>query len=96
MKQYVIIARDGMDEEALPRRLATRPLHLSGAAVLKTKNQFIIGGAMLNESGEMNGSVMIVQFEDDNAFQEWYDQEPYITQGVWQTIEVKPFRVASV
>jgi uncharacterized protein YciI len=44
----------------------------------------------------MCGSVMIVQFEDDEAFKEWYDNEPYITNGVWKNIEVKPFRVAEV
>jgi uncharacterized protein YciI len=39
---------------------------------------------------------MIVEFENDAQMQEWYDNEPYITQGVWKDIEVKPFRVADV
>jgi uncharacterized protein YciI len=96
MKQYVIIAYDGTDDEAVERRKEIRPFHLAGAKILKEKNQFITGGAILSEEGKMTGSVMIVQFENEDVFQEWYKNEPYIKEGVWQTIEVKPFRVAVV
>jgi len=96
VKQYLIIANDGKDDEALDKRKEVRPLHLAGAKKLKEKNNFVIGGAMLDDDGNMRGSIMIVQFETQDDFQNWYDNEPYITQGVWKTIEVKPFRVADV
>jgi uncharacterized protein len=96
MKQFVIIAYDGDDANAQERRKTIRPLHLTGAKILKENNQFITGGAILNEAGEMTGSVMIVQFETEAEFQEWYKEEPYIKNGVWKTIDVKPFRVAVV
>ena len=96
MKQYLIIAYDGSDNEAPDRRKTVRPAHLAGAKKLKILNQFITGGAILDEYNNMRGSVMIVQFENDEAFKEWYDNEPYITHGVWKTIDVKPFRVAEV
>ena len=96
MKQYVIIARDGLDEAALDRRMAARPVHFEGMKQLKANHQFVLGGAMLNEAGTMAGSVLIVQFETEEAFQNWYENEPYITQNVWQSIEIKPFKVADV
>jgi len=96
MKQYLIIAQDGKDEEALDRRKEVRPLHLAGAKTLKENGNFVIGGAMLDDDSNMRGSIMIVQFETPEDFQKWYDNEPYITGGVWKTIEVKPFRVAEV
>ena len=96
MKQYLIIANDGKDDEALDRRKEVRPLHLAGAKKLKEKNNFVIGGAMLDDDGKMRGSIMIVQFETQDDFQTWYDNESYITPGVWKTIEVKAFRVAEV
>ena len=96
MKQYLIIAKDGADEEALDRRKEVRPLHLAGAKKLKEKGNFVIGGAMLDDENNMRGSIMIVQFETKEDFQQWYDNEPYITGGVWKAIEVKPFRVADV
>lgn len=96
MLQYVIIAEDGRDAEAPERRKQVRPLHLEGARKLKANNQFVVGGAILDDSGNMKGSVMIVQFETEAEFRDWYSQEPYITQGVWKAIQVKPFRVADV
>ena len=96
MQQYVVIANDGDDSEASERRKKVRPYHLAGAKKLKENNQFITGGAILNEDGQMTGSVMILQFETVEDFQNWYSHEPYIKEGVWQTIEVKPFRIAEV
>jgi len=96
MKQYLIIAHDGKDDEALDRRKNVRPNHLAGAKKLKANNNFVIGGAMLDDEGNMRGSIMIVQFASQEDFQKWYDNEPYITGGVWKEIEVKPFKVADV
>ena len=96
MKQYLIIAHDGKDDEALDRRKNIRPLHLAGARKLKENGNFVIGGAMLDDDSNMRGSIMIVQFETKEDFQRWYDNEPYITGGVWKEMVVKPFRVADV
>ena len=96
VKQDLIIAQDGKDEGALDRRKEVRPLHLAGAKKLKEHGNLVIGGAMLDDEDNMRGSIMIVQFETTEDFQKWYDNEPYITGGVWKTIEVKPFRVADV
>jgi uncharacterized protein YciI len=96
MKQYLIIAQDGQDEGALDRRKNVRANHLAGAKKLKENGNFVIGGAMLDDNNNMRGSIMIVQFESQDDFQKWYDNEPYITGGVWKTIEVRPFRVADV
>ena len=51
---------------------------------------------MLDDDGKMKGSVMILQFETDADFQQWYASEPYVKEGVWKEIEVHPFRVAQV
>lgn len=96
MRQYLIIAQDGKDDGALNRRREVRPLHLAGAKKLKQNGNFVIGGAILDDDGNMRGSIMIVQFETPADFQKWHDNEPYITGGVWKEIEVKPFRVAEV
>jgi uncharacterized protein YciI len=96
MKQYVIIAHDGRDNEAVERRTAARPLHLDGARALKENGNYVTGGAILDDSGVMRGSVMIVQFEDEEAMKAWIANDPYVTKGVWKSIEVKPFRVAEV
>ncbi|PWT98622.1 MAG: hypothetical protein C5B52_11915 [Bacteroidetes bacterium] len=96
MKQYILYGWDGKDEKALDRRMLVRPNHLANASKLKEKGNFIIGGAILNDEGNMIGSTMIMQFEDEKGLQEWLDTEPYITEKVWEHFELKPFRVAKV
>ncbi|MFN3848665.1 MAG: YciI family protein [Spirosomataceae bacterium] len=96
MQQYVIIAHDGTDENALERRMNIRPFHLDGAKKLKENGNFVVGGAMLDDNGKMIGSVMIVQFETEADLRQWEATEPYIVDGVWVKYEIKPFRVANV
>jgi uncharacterized protein YciI len=96
MKQYVIIAKDGVDDNALERRMSARPQHLAGAKALKDAGNYVVGGALLTDAGQMAGSVMIVQFETEQELQAWRESEPYINGKVWETIEVHPFRVADV
>ncbi|RYY21014.1 MAG: hypothetical protein EOP41_08595 [Sphingobacteriaceae bacterium] len=96
MQQYLISAQDFTDEHALERRLAARPAHLENVRKLKSNNHYVIGGAMLNEAGKMIGSTMIVQFETPEALQEWLREDPYVTEKVWDRIEIKHFKVAEV
>lgn len=96
MNQYLVTAYDHTDEGALPRRMGVRPHHLDGARELKESGNYLIGGAMLNDEGNMIGSVMILQFETEEELEAWKQREPYITQKIWETVDVKPFRVANV
>lgn len=96
MKQYLVLGRDGKDEQALERRMGQRPLHFETARKLKSQNNFIVGGAMLDDSDKMIGSAMIVQFETPEELKAWLDNEPYINGKVWDSYEVIPFRVADV
>lgn len=54
------------------------------------------GGAMLDDEGKMVGSIMILQFEDEEQLEAWKQSELYITQKVWESVDIKPFRVADV
>jgi hypothetical protein len=42
----------------------------------------------------MIGSVTIADFPDRAALDHWLATDPYVLQGVWQTIDVQPFRLA--
>lgn len=96
MNQYLITAYDHTDADGLKRRMNTRPHHLDGAVELKKNGNFILGGAMLNDEGKIIGSVMVLQFETEEELEAWKQNEPYITQGVWESVDVKPFKVANV
>lgn len=94
MKQYVITAYDFTDADAQQRRVNVRPHHLDKVRELKENNNYIAGGAILNAEEQMIGSVMIVQFENDEQMEAWKNNDPYVTERVWETIDVKPFRQA--
>ena len=94
MPQFLVIAHDGTDAEAGARRQKVREAHLEGARAMTAAGTILVGGAMLDEEGRMRGSAVIVEFPDRAALDDWLARDPYVTGGVWQRIEVKPFRVA--
>lgn len=93
---YVIHAYDPTDPDALDRRMAVRPAHLDYVRQLKEKGQFILGGALLNSDGQMIGSMLLLNMETEDQLTEYMKSDPYIVQGIWEKIDVKPFRQASV
>jgi uncharacterized protein YciI len=96
MKQYLITGYDYTDDGALQRRMNVRPHHLDELKVLKEKSNYILGGAILDDDGKMIGSVMIMQFETEEELEAWKQSEPYITQKIWESVDIKPFKVANV
>ena len=96
MPQFIIIAQDYKDSEALNRRLAIRPVHLERMIAEKAKGVFIMGGAKLNEAGNMFGSMLIVDLPGKEEVSDWVAADPYITNKVWETVEITSFRIAEV
>jgi uncharacterized protein YciI len=94
--QFLLIAYDDTDEGALDRRMSARPEHLEKVADLKQNGEFLLGGAILNDNEKMIGSMIVYEFPDRKSLEERLKEEPYITKGVWQKIEIKPFRLALI
>jgi len=94
--QFLLIAYDGTDEGALDLRMRARPEHLEKVADMKQTGEFLMGGAILNDNGKMIGSMIVYEFPDRKSLEEHLKEEPYITKGVWQKIEIKPFRLALI
>jgi uncharacterized protein YciI len=92
--QFVVIARDGTDAEAPQRRQKAREAHLANVGKLKDPEKMLMGGAMLDDKGTMIGSVMVFDFPDRARLEAWLKNDPYSTGGVWQSLEIKSFRVA--
>jgi uncharacterized protein YciI len=88
------MAYDGQDAEALNRRLAVRQSHLELTERLQLQRIHLFGAAILDETGKMIGSMLVSEFKDRAALEEWLKIEPYVTGGVWEKIEIQPCRVA--
>ena len=94
--QFLLIAYDGTDPEALQRRLDVREEHLQKINRLKMAGEFLFGGAILDNSGKMIGSMIVYEFPDRQVLDERLIDEPYITGGVWTKIEIQPFHHAKM
>jgi uncharacterized protein YciI len=94
--QFLLIAYDGTDPGALERRMRARPEHLEKISVLKKKSEFILGGAILDDKGQMIGSMIVYEFPNREALDRKLKTEPYIVHGVWQKIEIMPYRLANI
>jgi hypothetical protein len=94
--QFLLTAYDGTDEEALPRRLKVREDHFAQIGLLKKAGEFLFGGAILDDAGKMRGSMIVYEFPDREALDERLKTEPYITEGVWKKIDIRPFKLAKI
>jgi uncharacterized protein YciI len=92
--QFMVVAYDGKDEQALERRLAVRDAHIKGAVALKQSGNLIAGGAILDDAGKMIGSTSFFEFDSREALDAWLAQDPYVTGDVWRDITITPIRLA--
>jgi uncharacterized protein len=77
--QFIVIAYDGEDENALQRRLAVREKHLQGAAELHKKGHLLCASAILDDAGAMLGSMILVDFPSrEHLEKDWLAHEPYM------------------
>lgn len=94
--QFLLTAYDGDDSEAFERRMKARPAHLERMSSLRKNGGFHFGGAILDDKGNMIGSMVVYEFPDRQALEEYLKTEPYVTGNVWQKIDIHPFRLANV
>ena len=87
--QFMIRAYDGPN--MLDRRLAVRPRHLEG--MKRLGRQIICAGGILDNEGKMKGSVLVLEFESRAALDDYLAVEPYVTEGVWDKVEVEIMNV---
>jgi len=89
--QFLVIAQDGQD--ALRRRLDLRERHLAVASRLRAAGNLLYGVATIDEEGQPNGSVEVVQFDSRAELDEWLRHEPFVIGQVWDKVKVTPCRV---
>jgi uncharacterized protein YciI len=77
---------------ALELRMKVRPAHL---AYLEGRiTQIRVGGPLLNENDQPIGSLLIIEAADRAAAEGFAGGDPYATEGVFEKVEVRPWRAA--
>ena len=90
--QFIITAYDGKD--MLEKRMAVRHRHLEN---LKTINgRIICAGGLLDDEGKMKGSVLVMEFDGRELLDKYLASEPYITEHVWEKVDVETMNVVIV
>ena len=87
--QFVITAYDGAG--MLAKRMEVRPRHLEGMA--KISKHVLCAGGLLDETGKMKGSVLVMEFQDQAELDAYLAEEPYVVEHVWERIEVERMNV---
>ncbi|MBK1723412.1 YciI family protein [Thiocystis violacea] len=93
---YAIIAVDNPD--SLAARLKARPAHLERLQALQDAGQLLLAGPHpaidSPDPGEagFTGSLIVAEFIDLKAAEDWAAADPYRMAGVYRTVEVKPFK----
>ncbi len=93
---YAIISEDVAD--SLDKRLAVRPAHIKRLQELQDAGRLILAGPHPSidsdnpETAGFTGSLVVAEFDNLAAAQQWADVDPYIDAGVYAKVTVKPFK----
>ena len=83
---------------SLEKRLKARPAHLSRLERLKAEGRLMMAGPLpaidSPDPGPngFTGSLVIAEFSSLAEAKAWADDDPYFEAGVYERVEVKPFK----
>ena len=93
---YAIEGYDGAD--AVARRAAARTAHLARLSALRDQGRLMLAGPCPAIDAEdpgpagFSGSIVIAEFPSLADARAWAEADPYVEAGVYQRVEVRPFR----
>lgn len=96
MMWYAIEGRDGSG--VLERRQAAREAHLARLEALRDEGRLLVAGpcpvvdALDPGPAGFSGSIVIARFDSLDEARAWADADPYVAAGVYERVDVRPFR----
>ena len=93
---YVILGRDRLG--SLSKRLEVRPNHLARIDPLVQEGRILLAGPMPSVDSEnpgdagFSGSLIVAEFDSIDQARTWAEADPYMTEGVFESVEVFPFK----
>ena len=96
MPLFVVTCTD--NDGTVEKRLAVRPQHLERLQKLDDEGRLIVAGAMpkdpTNPQAGFYGSTLILDFDSREELDAWLQEEPFLKEGIYSHIDVKPFNKA--
>ena len=84
---FVVTALDKPNSLAL--RLSVREQHFAFA---REPAKIRLGGPFLDETGQMCGSLMIVEAADLDEAKAWHASDPYVKAGLFARSDIRPWK----
>jgi uncharacterized protein YciI len=98
-ESHMLYAIVGIDRpESLSGRLSARHAHLARLHALRDAGRLVLAGPFpaidADDPGPagFSGSLIVAEFAALADAQAWADTDPYIAAGVYERVDVRPFR----
>ena len=82
---FAIYALD--KEDSIQLRMDTRESHLSYLA----NSPLVFAGPLLDDQGNMCGSLIVLEMEDISQVKNFTDNDPYVIAGLFENVEIRRF-----
>jgi len=92
MPVFAVVAYDRQGAPA-ERREDVRDVHR--AYVLEHIDPICFAASMVDDTGRQNGSLYIFEAESADAVQAWFDAEPFVAGGVYETVAIRQLELSS-
>jgi uncharacterized protein YciI len=85
---------------SLEKRIAARPAHIARLEKLRNEGRLILSGPLPAIDAEdpgaagFTGSLIVAEFDSLQVARDWAATDPYVTGGVYASVDVQPFRKA--
>ena len=89
MATFTLICTD--HPNSVDKRLAAREAHL--AYVAAHRGMLKLAGPLLDEAGDMAGSLFIIEAETKDEVEAFNAQDPYTLAGVFESVVVRAIRI---
>lgn len=93
---YAIYAQDVPD--SLEKRKGARPAHIERLNAMQAEGRLLLAGPFPAVDAEdpgaagFTGSLILAEFASLQEAEAWAKADPYVAAGVYQQVDVKPFR----
>jgi hypothetical protein len=83
---------------SLPLRQKVRAEHLERLQALRDEGRLLTAGPLPAIPAEnpgdagFTGSLIIAQFESEQAATDWLNDDPYTSEGIFQSVTIKPYK----
>ncbi len=93
---YAIVANDIPRSSGLRQQFSTE--HRARIHELQKQGRLVLAGPCPNEDQDLSGasgfsgSLIVAEFSSLEQAQQWANKDPFLINGVYQTVVVKPFK----